>query len=128
MGSVTGGVRGHNVHMSEKDVAIVLSGGGVNGVLLELGFLKRLRRSSLWPRIACVYGTSAGALAGTMAALDRLVAAFGRDRPTLTVLVPAMSLAINEIARRRLDVWYVLSEGHRSGGSGRCSVAPLVRE
>ena len=39
MGSVTGGVCGHNVHMSERDVAIVLSGGGVNGVLLQLGFL-----------------------------------------------------------------------------------------
>ena len=72
MGSVTGGVRGHNVHMSEKDVAIVLSGGGVNGVLLQLGFLKRLRSSSLWPRVGCIYGTSAGALTGTMAALDRL--------------------------------------------------------
>ena len=38
--------------MSERDVAIVLSGGGMNGVLLELGFLKRLRVSSLWPRSA----------------------------------------------------------------------------
>ena len=58
--------------MSERDVAIVLSGGGMNGVLLELGFLKRLRASSLWPRVARIYGTSAGALTGTMAALDRL--------------------------------------------------------
>ena len=58
--------------MSERDVAIVLSGGGMNGVLLELGFLKRLRVSSLWPRVGRIYGTSAGALAGTMAALDLL--------------------------------------------------------
>ncbi len=72
MGSVSGGVRGHNVHMSERDVAIVLSGGGVNGVLLQLGFLRRLRESPLWPRIGCIYGTSAGALTGSMAALDRL--------------------------------------------------------
>ncbi len=72
MGSISGGVRGHNEHMSERDVAIVLSGGGVNGVLLQLGFLKRLRRSELWPRVACIYGTSAGALTGSMAALDRL--------------------------------------------------------
>ena len=72
MGSVSGGVRGHNGHMGERDVAIVLSGGGVNGVLLELGFLQRLRESSLWPRIGCIYGTSAGALTGSMAALDRL--------------------------------------------------------
>ena len=60
MGSGTGGLRGHNVHMSDKDVAIVLSGGGVNGVLLQLGFLRRLRTSSLWPRVGCIYGTSAG--------------------------------------------------------------------
>jgi predicted acylesterase/phospholipase RssA len=72
MGGVSGGVRGHNVHMSDRDVAIVLSGGGVNGVLLQLGFLKRLRSSTLWPRIGCIYGTSAGALTGAMAALDRL--------------------------------------------------------
>jgi predicted acylesterase/phospholipase RssA len=56
----------------ERDVAVVLSGGAVNGVLLELGFLKRLRESELWPRIGWIYGTSAGALSGTMAALDRL--------------------------------------------------------
>ena len=56
----------------EKDVAVVLSGGAVNGVLMELGFLQRLRESSLWPRVGWIYGTSAGALSGTMAALDRL--------------------------------------------------------
>ena len=55
-----------------RDVALVLSGGGINGVLLELGFLRRLRESPLWPRIGWIYGTSAGALSGTMAALDRL--------------------------------------------------------
>src|SRR5215211_6551470 len=58
--------------MSERDVALVLSGGGINGVLLELGFLQRLRASDLWPRVGWIYGTSAGALTGTMAALDRL--------------------------------------------------------
>ena len=56
----------------EPDVAVVLSGGAVNGVLMELGFLRRLRESSLWPRVGWIYGTSSGALAGTMAALDRL--------------------------------------------------------
>jgi predicted acylesterase/phospholipase RssA len=56
----------------ERDVAVVLSGGAVNGVLMELGFLKRLRASELWPRVGFIYGTSAGALSGTMAALDRL--------------------------------------------------------
>ena len=56
----------------ERDVAVVLSGGAINGVLMELGFLQRLRESELWPRIGWIYGTSSGALAGTMAALDRL--------------------------------------------------------
>ena len=56
----------------ERDVAVVLSGGAINGVLMELGFLKRLRESDLWPRIGWIYGTSSGALTGTMAALDRL--------------------------------------------------------
>ena len=56
----------------ERDVAVVLSGGAVNGVLMELGFMKRLRESDLWDRIGWIYGTSSGALAGTMAALDRL--------------------------------------------------------
>lgn len=55
-----------------RDVALVLSGGGINGVLLELGFLKRLQESPVWPRVGWIYGTSAGALSGTMAALDRL--------------------------------------------------------
>jgi predicted acylesterase/phospholipase RssA len=35
--------RGHTQH----DVALVLSGGAINGVLMELGFLKRLRESPL---------------------------------------------------------------------------------
>jgi predicted acylesterase/phospholipase RssA len=56
----------------EKDVAVVLSGGAINGVLMELGFLQRLRESELWPRIGWFYGTSSGALSATMAALDRL--------------------------------------------------------
>ncbi len=56
----------------QRNVAVVLSGGGINGVLLELGFLKRLRESALWERLGWIYGTSAGALSGTMAALDRL--------------------------------------------------------
>ena len=72
MGVVSVQGEDHDEHMSERDVAIVLSGGGMNGVLLELGFLKRLRTSSLWPRVGRIYGTSAGALTGSMAALDLL--------------------------------------------------------
>ena len=34
--------------MSERDLALVLSGGGMNGLLLELGFLQRLREDRLW--------------------------------------------------------------------------------
>jgi predicted acylesterase/phospholipase RssA len=56
----------------ERDVAVVLSGGGMNGVLMELGFLRRLEESDLWPRIGWIFGTSAGALSGALAALDRL--------------------------------------------------------
>ena len=44
----------------------------MNGVLLELGFLRRLREDARWERVGFVYGTSAGALSGTMGALDRL--------------------------------------------------------
>jgi predicted acylesterase/phospholipase RssA len=55
-----------------RDVGVVLSGGGVNGVMMELGFLQRLRESVLWPRIAAIFGTSSGALSGSLAALDRL--------------------------------------------------------
>src|SRR4029450_6645851 len=44
----------------------------MNGVLLELGFLQRLREDPLWERVGFVYGTSAGALSGTMGVLDRL--------------------------------------------------------
>jgi predicted acylesterase/phospholipase RssA len=58
--------------MPKRDVAVVLSGGGMNGLLLEVGFLKRLRESDLWPRIGSFFGSSAGALNGCMAALDRL--------------------------------------------------------
>ena len=57
---------------TRRDVAVVLSGGGVNGVLMELGFLKRLRESTLWPRVGSIIGTSSGALSGAMAALDWL--------------------------------------------------------
>jgi predicted acylesterase/phospholipase RssA len=59
--------------MVPRDVAIVLSGGGMNATLLEAGFLQRLRAEEpLWARVGWIYGTSAGALAGAMAAVDRL--------------------------------------------------------
>jgi predicted acylesterase/phospholipase RssA len=44
----------------------------MNAVLMEVGFLKRVRESEFWPRVGWIFGTSAGALTGTMAALDRL--------------------------------------------------------
>jgi predicted acylesterase/phospholipase RssA len=56
----------------QRDVAIVLSGGGMNGVLMELGFLQRIRRSEYWDRLGWIFGASAGALCGTLAAVDRL--------------------------------------------------------
>ena len=44
----------------------------MNGVLMELGFLRRLRQSEYWRRVGWIFGTSAGALSGTLAAVDRL--------------------------------------------------------
>lgn len=58
--------------MAAPDVAVVLSGGGMNGVLMETGFLRRLAESPLWARVGAIFGTSSGALAGAMAALGRL--------------------------------------------------------
>lgn len=59
--------------MSERrDVAVVLSGGGMNAILMEVGFLQRLRETTLWPRVGWFFGASAGALSGCMASLGRL--------------------------------------------------------
>ena len=55
-----------------RDIAVVLSGGGMSGIMMELGFLQRLRESELWERVGVFFGASAGALAGSMAAVDRL--------------------------------------------------------
>ena len=52
------------------DTALVLSGGSINGIFLQLGFLRALLESPLWERVGWVYGTSAGALSGWAAALD----------------------------------------------------------
>ncbi len=57
----------------ERNIALVLSGGGINGTLLETGFLQGLREhDDLWRRVGWIFGTSAGALAGSMATIDRL--------------------------------------------------------
>jgi predicted acylesterase/phospholipase RssA len=52
------------------DTALVLSGGSINGIFLQLGFLQAIRTSSLWDDVGWVYGTSAGAFSGWAAALD----------------------------------------------------------
>jgi predicted acylesterase/phospholipase RssA len=44
----------------------------MSGIVMELGFLQRLRASELWDRVGWLFGTSAGALSGCMAVLDRL--------------------------------------------------------
>ena len=55
------------------EIALVLSGGGMNATVLETGFLQRLREETgCGTRVGWIYGTSAGALTGTMAATDRL--------------------------------------------------------
>jgi predicted acylesterase/phospholipase RssA len=66
------GARDNGGMSVERDIGLVLSGGGINAVLLELGFLQVVRAGPLWERVGWVYGTSAGALSGMMAALDRL--------------------------------------------------------
>ena len=54
------------------DTALVLSGGSVNGIYLQLGFLQVIRESELWPAVGWVYGTSAGAFSGWAAARDAI--------------------------------------------------------
>ena len=54
-----------------RDTALVLSGGSMNAVLMEIGFVRRVRASELWPRIGWVFGTSAGALVGATVAAGR---------------------------------------------------------
>lgn len=54
------------------DTALVLSGGSVNGIYLQLGFLQVIRESDLWPAVGWVYGTSAGAFSGWAAARDAI--------------------------------------------------------
>ena len=54
------------------DTGLVLSGGSINGIFLQLGFLKAVRASGLWPMIGWVYGTSAGAFSGWATALDAI--------------------------------------------------------
>jgi hypothetical protein len=61
MGGGTARYSEHNEQISDRDVAIVLSGAGMNGMLLELGFLKRLRESSLWPRVGLICGSPCAA-------------------------------------------------------------------
>ena len=57
--------------MPAVDTALVLSGGSVNGIYLQLGFLQVIRASGLWPAVGWVYGTSAGA-SGWAAARDEI--------------------------------------------------------
>ncbi|HET7044236.1 MAG TPA: patatin-like phospholipase family protein, partial [Gaiellaceae bacterium] len=110
--------------MSERDLAIVLSGGGMNGLLLELGFLRRLREDPLWSRVGWVYGTSAGALSKAMAALDELDAL---ERFVLS-LTPGEAFRLNRLRqpRGRRDRRLLLrpADPSRLGGEPRASPSP----
>lgn len=56
-----------------RDVALVLSGGGVNAAFMECGFLNRIAENKdLWNRVGHIYGTSAGAFLGIGAQLNTL--------------------------------------------------------
>src|ERR671936_1124027 len=67
----------------------------MTGVVMELGFLQRLRESELWDRVGVLFGTSAGALAGCMAVLDRL----GRLEDFLLRLKPEETFRANRLWR-----------------------------
>ena len=56
--------------VDRPDTGLVLSGGSINGIYLQLGFLQAVRESSIWPSSGWVFGTSAGAFSGWSAALD----------------------------------------------------------
>ena len=85
----------------------MLSGGAVNGVLMELGFLQRLRQSSLWPRVGWIYGTSAGALAGTAAWAQNDAGLIASPTEALNVF------DFEEVAHRKVQPghWAYMSSG-----------------
>src|SRR4051794_19773373 len=78
-----------------RDTAIVLSGGSINGALMQAGFLRRLGESELWPRVGWIFGTSAGALTGAMGALER----FDAPDESLVGLQPADVFRANRLWR-----------------------------
>ena len=75
--------------------ALVVSGGSVNGIFLQLGFLQAVRASGLWPDVGWLYGTSAGALSGWAAALD----AVDEHERFLMELQPADVFAAHDLWR-----------------------------
>ena len=82
------------VPAARHETALVVSGGGVTGMFLQLGFLQAVRASGLWPDVGWLYGTSAGALSG-WAALD----AVDDHERFLMELQPADVFAANDLWR-----------------------------
>jgi hypothetical protein len=108
---------------NDRDTALVLSGGSINGALMEAGFLRRLSESELWPRVGWIFGTSAGALAGTMGALERFddfeefllglqpADVFRPNRLWRLPLVGSHEYALPATIAERLDPPLTLAEG-----------------
>jgi predicted acylesterase/phospholipase RssA len=89
-----------------RKTALVLSGGGISGVMLEAGFVKRLRRAAVWDSLAVVYGTSAGAMVGAMACLDRIeeLEAFLLDLEPSDVFEPCSLLSLPLMGTHRYQL------------------------
>ena len=77
------------------DTALVMSGGSVNGIFLQLGFLQAVCATELWSAVGWLYGTSAGALSGWVAALD----AIDEHERFLMELQPADVFAAHDLWR-----------------------------
>ena len=120
--------------MSDRTLAIVLSGGGINGLLLELGFLSGLREDPLWEPVGWIYGTSAGALTGVMAAVDRLddaravrAGARAGDISAPTACGSSRSTGLHEyalpdtIAERLMPIDGLARESRRRRSSSSCA-------
>lgn len=57
---------------TEKTVVLVLSGGALEGGLRQVGFLKAIKETELWPKVGRIVGVSVGAFTGALALLDRI--------------------------------------------------------
>ena len=72
--------------------------------------------SVLWPRVATIFGTSSGALSGSLAALDRLD---DLDYPAYTTGRAAEALGVQQAFLRALDTAGAVTPERSAGGHRR---------